>query len=70
MEMKNIFIFNFRKLPETPDEWRGRASPVHVFPRFQFSNGTTRCQLFENDSAFLAQVRFLKMTRLLKRRQK
>jgi hypothetical protein len=43
-----------RKLPETPDEWRGRVSPVHVFPRFRFSNGTTR-QNFAG---------FLKMTRL------
>jgi hypothetical protein len=42
------------KLPETPDEWPGRVSPVHVFPRFRFSNGTTR-QNFAG---------FLKMTRL------
>jgi hypothetical protein len=46
----------------------GRVSPVHVFPRFRFSNGTARQNFagnLENDSAFLAQVGFLKMTRLL-----
>jgi hypothetical protein len=37
------------KVPETPDEWRGRVSPVHVFPRFRFSNGTTR----QNFAGFL-----------------
>jgi hypothetical protein len=55
------------KLPETPDEWQGRVSPVHVFLRFRLSNGTTHLNfagflrmtrlfgaswLFENDSAF------------------
>ncbi len=54
------------------DEWRGRVSPVHVFPRFRFSNGTTRqnfagflkmTRLFW----FLAAVGFLKMTRLFEK---
>jgi hypothetical protein len=55
------------KLPETPDEWRGRVSPVHVFPRFRFSNGTTRqnfAGFLKMTRLFLAPVGFLKMTRL------
>jgi hypothetical protein len=47
------------------DEWRGRVSPIHVFPRFRFSNGTT-CQNFAGFLKmtwfFLAPVGFLKMT--------
>jgi hypothetical protein len=38
------------KLPETPDEWREKVSPVHVFPRFRFSNGTTRHPAFRGAS--------------------
>ena len=68
LEYKNIIRYekddshgSSPSMPETPDEWRGRVSPVNVFPRVRFSNGTTRqnfagflkmTQLFWRQSAF------------------